>query len=137
MAFTHTIPVLFGDCDAAKIVYYPRILHYCHVAMEALFEAAVGVPYGRIVTEQNLGYPTVRLEIEFQAPLRLGDVVEVAAVVERVGTRSVDFVWEGRRTDDGTLAFRCRSRSVAVTMDDFRSVDVPAPHRRGLERFMA
>ncbi len=136
MPFTHTIPVRFGDCDAAKVVYYPRILHYCHVTMEALFERATGTPYGLIVSEENLGYPTVKLAIEYSAPVRLGDVVEMTAVVERIGTRSVEFRWEGRRRADGELAFVCRSTSVAVTMDDFRSTDVPDGHREALGAYV-
>jgi 4-hydroxybenzoyl-CoA thioesterase len=136
MPFTHTLPVLFADCDAARIVYYPRILHYCHVTMEALFERTTGTPYGLIVTEENLGYPTVKLAIEYSAPVRLGDTVEMTAAVERIGRRSVDFRWEGRRRADGELAFLCRSTSVAVTMDDFRSTDIPDHHRTGLEAFL-
>jgi 4-hydroxybenzoyl-CoA thioesterase len=137
MPFAHTIPVLFGDCDAAKIVYYPRILHYCHVTMEALFGRATGTSYGHIVVEERLGYPTVKLAIEFTAPVRLGDTVEMTAVVERLGKRSVDFRWEGRRQADGELAFLCRSTSVAVTMDDFQSTDIPAAHREALTAYLA
>lgn len=137
MPFTHMIPVRFADCDVAKVVYYPRILHYCHVTMEELFGAATGVTYDRIVLDQNLGYPTVKLAIEYSAPVRLGDTVEMTAVVERVGKRSVDFRWEGRRQADGVLAFSCRTTSVAVTMDDFESTDIPPDHRRALELHLA
>ena len=137
MAFTHTIPVLFGDCDVSRMVYTPRILHYCHVTMEALFERATGTPYAEIVLAEGVGYPTGRLDVEFVAPLRLGDVVEMTAVVERIGTRSVDFRWEGRRRVDGVLAFRCRSTSVAVTIHDFKSTDIPAAHRAALEAYLA
>ena len=133
MPFTHTIPVRFGDCDVAKVVYYPRILHYCHVTMEELFGHATGVPYDRIVLEEGVGYPTVKLAVEYTAPVRLGDTVEMTAVVERIGTRSVDFRWEGRRQADGELAFLCRSTSVAVTMDDFQSTDIPDAHRKALK----
>jgi len=137
MPFTHTIPVRFGDCDVAKVVYYPRILHYCHVTMEELFGEATGTPYDHIVLEQGVGYPTVKLAVEYTAPVRLGDAVEVTAVVERLGRRSVDFRWEGRRQADGELAFTCRSTSVAVTMADFQSTEIPADHRKALEAYTA
>ena len=136
MPFTHAIPVRFGDCDVAKIVYYPRILHYCHVTMEELFGAATGVAYDRIVLEEGVGYPTVKLAVEYTAPVRLGDTVAMTAVVERLGRRSVDFRWEGRRAADGELAFTCRSTSVAVTMDDFTSREIPAAHREALEPYL-
>ena len=136
MPFTHTIPVRFGDCDAAKIVYYPRILDYCHVTMEELFERSTGTSYGHIVLEEGLGYPTVKLTVEYETPVRLGDVVLMTAVVERIGKRSVDFRWEGRRQADDLLAFTCRSTSVAVTMDDFQSTDIPDHHRAALATYL-
>ena len=67
MAFRCEIPVRFADCDAAWIVYHPRIPHFCHVAMETMFARHVGVPYARALREEDVGYPTVRLEAEYSA----------------------------------------------------------------------
>ena len=43
--FTCEIPVRFGDVDHARIVYYPRFFHFCHVAMEEAFRDALGISY--------------------------------------------------------------------------------------------
>ena len=43
MPFECRIPVRFGDIDIAKIVYYPRFLHFCHVAMEEMFGHVIGL----------------------------------------------------------------------------------------------
>jgi 4-hydroxybenzoyl-CoA thioesterase len=40
---------------------------------------------------QRSGVPTVRLETDFRAPSRLGDVLEVTLDVLRLGTSSVTF----------------------------------------------
>jgi 4-hydroxybenzoyl-CoA thioesterase len=34
MAFRSQLKIRFGDIDHAGIVYYPRFLHYFHVALE-------------------------------------------------------------------------------------------------------
>lgn len=34
MAFRAPIKVCFSDIDYAEIMYYPRFLHYFHVALE-------------------------------------------------------------------------------------------------------
>ena len=136
MPFQTLLPVRFGDCDVARIVYYPRILHYCHVTMEELFGAATGVSYDRIVLEEGVGYPTVELTVAYTAPVRMGDTVEMTAVIEKLGRRSVRFRWEGRRQADGELAFTCRSTSVAVDMDGFTSREIPAAHRKALEAYV-
>jgi 4-hydroxybenzoyl-CoA thioesterase len=43
-----------------------------------------------MMTRQS-GVPTVRLETDFRAPSRLGDVLEVTLEVLRLGTTSVTF----------------------------------------------
>jgi 4-hydroxybenzoyl-CoA thioesterase len=129
MAFTYSIPVRFADCDFAKIVYYPRYLHFCHVTMEEFFAQVVGLPYHEALLRENVGYPTVRVDAEYRAPIPMGETVEMSVVVERLGRKSVDFRYEGRRSSDGALAFVCRSRSVAVNMRDWHSVGIPAHHR--------
>jgi acyl-CoA thioesterase FadM len=37
MAFRSQLIIRFGDIDRAGIVYYPRFLHYFHVALEEFF----------------------------------------------------------------------------------------------------
>jgi 4-hydroxybenzoyl-CoA thioesterase len=60
MAFQARIRVRFGDIDYAGIVYYPRFLHYFHVALEEFFEAEVGIDYPAILNRHRLGFPTVQ-----------------------------------------------------------------------------
>jgi 4-hydroxybenzoyl-CoA thioesterase len=136
MAFECRIPVRFGDIDYAKIVYYPRHLHFCHVAMEEMFENLIGIPYHEAITVEKVGYPTVKLDAEYVKPVGFGETVEMSVTVERIGNRSVDFHFEGRRASDGELAFRVRSRAVATHMEDWHSVPVPEIHRRGFERVL-
>ncbi len=137
MAFSCRIPVRFGDIDYAKIVYYPRFLHYCHVAMEEMFEGVIGVPYHRTIIEEKVGYPTVRVEADYRKPVGFGETIEMTVVVERLGTRSVGFRYEGRRSSDGAVAFVVRNTAVAVRMDEWRSVPVPEHHRRGFSTLLA
>ena len=133
MAFRCRIPVRFGDIDYAKIVYYPRFLHFCHVAMEEMFAGVVGVPYHEAITKEKVGYPTVRVEADYRKPVGFGETIEMSVLVESLGRSSVHFRYEGRRSSDGELAFVVRSTAVAVHMDRWKSVPIPDHHRKGLE----
>jgi 4-hydroxybenzoyl-CoA thioesterase len=133
MAFVCRIPVRFGDIDYAKIVYYPRFLHYCHVAMEEMFAGVIGLPYHKAITEEKVGYPTVHVEADYQRPVGFGETIEMSVSVEKIGTSSVHFRYEGRRSSDGAVAFVVRSTAVAVHMDRWKSVPIPEHHRKGLE----
>ena len=113
MPVTHTIPVRFGDCDVAKVVYYPRILHYCHVTMEELFGHATGVPYDRIVLEEGVGYPTVKLAVEYTAPVRLGDTLTATAVEQTLRGRSgITDVTVTNQSGETIALFRGASRAL-------------------------
>ena len=133
MPFECRIPVRFGDIDIAKIVYYPRFLHYCHVAMEEMFGAVVGVPYHETIMREKIGYPTVRAEAEYLLPVGFGEVIRMVMTPEHLGDSSVRWRFEGHRVSDGKLAFRVRNTCVAVQMDAWKSVPIPAAHRAAFE----
>ena len=44
--FELTFPVRFDDVDAAGLVYYPRLLDYCHVGLEDFFTAVLRIWIG-------------------------------------------------------------------------------------------
>lgn len=129
MTFRCEIPVRFADCDFARIVYYPRFLHYCHVTMEELFRQRVGVPYHVALQDEDVGYPTVRVEAEYRLPVPLGETIVMEVTVARLGNRSVDFVYTGRRKSDDQVAFVIRSRAVATSMARWQSRAMPEHHR--------
>jgi 4-hydroxybenzoyl-CoA thioesterase len=130
MSFTARITVRFGDADPAGLVYYPVIFHYFHAAMEDFFAARAGVSYARLMAEERLGFPTVKVEAEFFAPLFYGDEAEVEVAVARVGTSSVTFEYAARRGGDATLCARSRQVHAAMNLDTRRAVPVPEHLRR-------
>ena len=115
--------VRFGDVDHARIVYYPRFLNYFHVAFEQFWEEAMGIPYHVVMGERNLAFPAVNIDVDFEVPLRFGDVVEVETWVKSIGTSSVRFgfaVFRGEtRTAKATIT------TVALDMERFAKIPVP------------
>ena len=119
------VPVRFGDTDYARIVYYPRLLHLLHVAFEDLWAERIGIPYDRLIEERNLGFPVVHMECDFRAPIRFGEVLQVAIGVPDVGRSSVLFTHEARVRDDADLRATARLRRVCVDMGTLRPVPLP------------
>jgi YbgC/YbaW family acyl-CoA thioester hydrolase len=134
MPFSARIPVRFGDCDPAGLVYYPALFHYCHAAMEDFFAARCGSPYARLVSERRLGFPTVNVRAEFYAPFVYGDEAEVEVWVSAVGRTSVTFEYRLRRASDRTLCASATHVQVAMNLDDRRPVPVPAELRQAFEQ---
>lgn len=133
MPFTTRIPVRFGDCDPAGLVYYPALFHYCHVAMEEFFAARCGVEYARLVSDARVGFPTVNARAEFFEPFVYGDAAEVEVWVSRVGRTSVTFEYRLRRERDGRLCVSATLVQVSINLDERRAVPVPEHLRLAFE----
>ncbi|MEM7052210.1 MAG: thioesterase family protein [Acidobacteriota bacterium] len=132
MTFRSRLTVRFADVDSAGIVYYPRIPHYFHVAMEEVFGAALGVPYPELINQRQVGLPAVRLEVDYRRPLAYGDVIEAEARVLDLGKTSV--TWRFRLYHQGD-EIAAEGRVVTVWMDlaAYRKKPLPEWLRQGLE----
>jgi YbgC/YbaW family acyl-CoA thioester hydrolase len=129
--FTTTILVRFGDLDAAGIAYYPNLVNFLHEAFEDFFAGHVGRPYPEVFRE-GLGFPTVKVEMEFLSPVHYGDHVQIDVTVEKIGRSSVKVRYEG--SVQGRPVFRARNTAVVVDMATFKSTPLPEWLR---ERFAA
>jgi acyl-CoA thioesterase FadM len=120
--FTTSILVRFGDLDPAGIAYYPNLVNYLHEAFEDFFVGHVGRPLPEVM-RGGLGFPAVKLEMEFLSPVRHGDSVVVAVIVDKVGRSSLRMRYEGSVKE--RPVFRALTTAVAVDMETFRPVRVP------------
>ena len=134
MPFSALIPVRFGDCDPAGLVYYPVLFHYCHAAMEEFFAARCGKTYARLMAEERVGFPTVNVSAEFFAPLVYGDAAEVEVWASAVGRTSVTFEYRLRRASDRLLCASATHVHVSMNLDERRAVPVPEDLRRAFEQ---
>ena len=90
MLYRRPYAIEFNHCDPAGIVFYPRYFEMTNHVCENFFREAVGVSYAEMM-KQGAGVPTVRIETDFRAPSRLGDVLDVTLEVVRLGGSSVTF----------------------------------------------
>jgi YbgC/YbaW family acyl-CoA thioester hydrolase len=133
VAFSTTILVRFSDLDPAGIAYYPNLVNFLHVAFEDFFAGFMGRPYPRVF-EEGLGFPTVKVEMDYLSPVHYGDHVEVKVVVEHVGKSSVRFRYEGSVL--GKAVFLARNTAVVVDMRNFRPIPIPGSLRDRLQQGM-
>ena len=129
-SFSTRITVRFGEVDLVGFVYYPRVLHYCHVAFEEFFAARCGTTYEQLMARERIGFPTVNARAEFFVPLTYGDEVDVSVSVGRMGRSSADFDYSLRRANDETLCARATLVQVAMSLDTRRPVEIPARYRQ-------
>lgn len=124
-AFKASFKVRFGDIDQAGIVYYPRFLHYFHIALEEFFSAEIGIDYPTLVLRHRIGLPTVHLETDFRKPLRFGDNFEIEIRVLAVGSTSIKFGYTTYLEDQKEILVDAHNITVCLDMITFEKRDVP------------
>jgi len=125
--------IRFSDCDPAGIVFYPQYFVMLNGLVEDWVSEGLGISYHALVGDRRIGLPTVRLEADFRAVSRMGDLVTLSLAVERLGTSSLTLLL---RCFDAAGQTRMEVRQVLVTtsLESHRAVDVPADLRAAILR---
>lgn len=87
MIYRRRVPIEFNHCDPAGIVFYPRYFEMTNSVVENFFREVMEYPFARMMAE-GVGTPTVRVEMDFRAPSRLGEVLDWTLEVRRLGRSS-------------------------------------------------
>ena len=126
MSFRTLIKICFGDIDNAGIVYYPRFMHYFHLAMEEFFTNEIRIDYAEVLHKRNLSLPTVHLESDFRRRLRYGDQINMEVKVINIGQTSITWGYKGYRMDgEEEIVVEGQNVTVCVRTDTFEKIDVP------------
>ena len=88
MAYERSKLIRFAHCDPAGIVFYPRYVELCNEVVEDWFAEGLGVGFAELHQARRIGVPAVRLEVEFAAPSRIGDVLGFRLAVTELGRTS-------------------------------------------------
>ena len=134
MAYVSQLKIRFGDIDRAGIVYYPRFMHYFHIALEEFFASELGIEYHEMVETHRIGLPTVRLETDFNRPFSYGDIIEVEVSVQHVGRTSIAFGYRVFKQGESDPRIIGRNVTVCLNMDSFEKVGIPTWFRKLLEQ---
>ncbi|MCP5371513.1 MAG: acyl-CoA thioesterase [Hyphomicrobiales bacterium] len=127
--------VRFNHTDPASYVFFPRYFEMIQAAVEDWFTLGMGINYADLVNHDRLGLPTARTECEFARPSRLGETVELALYVTRIGNSSLEVLFDG--SVGGEHRLRARSVLVFISLEDGRPRPIPPSMRIQLEAYRA
>jgi acyl-CoA thioester hydrolase len=130
--FNSQTRVGFSDTDAQGIVYYGRYLPY--------FDQA------RVEYHRNLGllekevgdgpeFVMRACSIEYLAPAKFDDLIDVYVRAARIGRTSVTFEMAAYRANDGLLLVTATQTLVLVDLEQRRPVAVPDDYREKIRAF--
>jgi 4-hydroxybenzoyl-CoA thioesterase len=123
---TYKVKVQWGDCDGARIVFYPNFFRWFDEATRNLFETN-GLAWTDMIQRYDTrGVPLVDARATFRRPARFGDMMEIATRVTRWGSRSFELVHEVRI--GGALAVEGRETRIWGVSDPADPEGLKAGH---------
>lgn len=132
MEYRRTYQIEFNHCDPAGIVFYPRYFELINSVIENYFADVTGYSFARIHLEgKGNAVPAVSLSAEFLAPSRLGDKVEFALDVERLGGASLSLLITGSCQGEPRL----ETRITVVWTENMKAASWPDPIRQRIEAY--
>jgi acyl-CoA thioester hydrolase len=112
----------FSDTDAQGIVYYGRYLPYFDLArveyhrhLEMLYTSA----------EEERQFVMRATNIEYLAPARFDDLIEVFIRISRIGRTSVTYECAAYRADDDLLMVTAQQTLVLVDLEERKACAIP------------
>jgi acyl-CoA thioester hydrolase len=125
----------FSDTDAQGIVYYGRYLPYFDTARVEYLRHL-----GRLRGDGEHEFVMRASALEYFAPARFDDLLEVFVRVARIGTTSITYDHAAYRVDDETgesdmLMATAKATLVCIDLNERKAVPVPTEFRDRIGQF--
>ncbi len=123
--------VWFSDTDAQGIVYYGRYLPYFDHAR---------VEYHRhlrqtVVARDRREFVMRASEVEYHAPARFDDLLEIFVRLARIGRTSATFECAAYLLEEDTLMVTASQTLVLVDLTERRACEIPPDYRERMRAF--
>jgi acyl-CoA thioester hydrolase len=125
--------VAFSDTDAQGVVYYGRYMPYFDLARTEFHRHLGRVHLGEV------DFAMRAVSVEYLAPARFDDLLEIFVRIERIGTTSITYDHAAYRIDDDggadTLMATAKATLVCIALDERKAVPVPRELRDFVSAF--
>ena len=111
--------VWFSDTDAQGVVYYGRYLPYFDHARTEYHRHLGGL------ATSGSEFVMRACAVEYHAPARFDDLIEVFVRVSRIGRTSVTYEYAAHRLPDDTLMVTAQQALVLIELETRRPTPIP------------
>jgi acyl-CoA thioester hydrolase len=120
----------FSETDAQGVVYYGRYMPYFDLSRWEYFR------HLELVGDERVGDFVMRAQtVDYVAPARFDDTIEVFARAARLGRTSVTFEHAAYRVEDDELMVTARQTLVHIDLADRRARPLPERFRAAVLGF--
>ena len=105
-AFRWPIRVYYEDTDTGGVVYYANYLKFFERARTEWLRSA-GIGQQEMGMQKNVMFVVKSTTIDYHAPAKLDDHLEISVRIEKIGRASVNFMQEAWRMVDASRELMC------------------------------
>ena len=132
-AFTIPVRIYYEDTDAGGVVYHAQYVAFLERARSQWLQA-LGHSQQQLMQQDDLVFAVRAMEIDFRAPARLDDQLQVS--VRLLQSRGASFVVAQTIERNGALLVEAEVRIGALRATDFRPRPMPPPLSDTLKRLL-
>ena len=132
-AFTRSVTVRFSHCDPAGIVYFPHYFDIFNGLIEDWYSEELGYNYAELIMGSKYGFPFVHLDCDFKIPSRMGDVIDLTLLVEKIGRSSLSLAIVCHK--DGMERLRAHMVTAMMSLESKTPVPLPQTLRDKIEAY--
>ena|SRR5215469_7591341 len=110
--FRYYLRVRYGECDAQRVVFNARWADYVDIGCTEFFRA---LGFGEALATGTLDYQLVKLTLEWKAPARSDQVLELSIYATKLGNTSFTLATDFRISGQEQIV--CKAETVYVNVD--------------------
>lgn len=133
-AFQREIPVRFGHCDPAAIVFYPRYFEMISALVEDWFEDGLETSAPGLMYHRHIVTPTVHFTVDFLNAAWYGDRLTFNLWVKKIGRSSCELLIEG--SHQGKITLRVKQVLVFILERTRRPTPIAPDIIKRMKRFL-
>lgn len=128
--FRYYLRVRYAECDAQKVVFNSRYSDYVDISTNEFLRA---IGFGEAVVSGELDFQLVKQTLEWKAPARFDQVLEISVYASHLGNTSFTLMAEFRIANDERILATAETVYVMVVPHVLTKMPLPAGFRAALE----
>jgi len=129
--FRYYLRIRYGECDAQKVVFNARYADYVDLSTLEFLRA---LGFGEALIAGDFDYQLAKLTIEWKAPARFDQVLELSVQATQLGNTSFTVETEFRVAGEKPVIATAETVYVLVDARTLRKTPLPAGLRAALQR---
>lgn len=125
----------FGECDAARIYKTPRAIDFAVEALDAWYEAVLGISWADLVTRHDLYVTFVRIACEYLRPVTAGQTVHMRVSVVATEPTTITFLTIGE-IDAGRPCFQATLIACFVSRSNATVILLPSEYHNKIQPYL-